>query len=44
MTMKLFLFFIAFDILVLMAYPILFVMGKLRQFSKFIVNRTPMNI
>ena len=44
MTMKLFLFFIAFDILVLMAYPILFVMAKLRQFSKFIVNRTPMNI
>jgi hypothetical protein len=44
MTLKLFLFFIAFDILVLMAYPFAFVLDKLRQFSKFIVNRTPMNM
>ena len=43
MTMKLYLFFFAFDILVLMAYPIVFVLGKLRQFSIFMVNRAPTN-
>ena len=33
MTMKLSLFFIAMDLLTLLAYPILFVHGRLRQFS-----------
>ncbi len=41
--MKLFLLFIAFDVLILMAYPVVFVMGKLRQFSKFIGIKTPAN-
>ncbi len=33
MTMKLSLFFIAMDLLTLLAYPILFVHGRLRQLS-----------
>lgn len=34
MTIKLNLFFIAMDILALVAYPIVFIDGKMRQFSK----------
>ena len=33
-TMKLSLLFIVMDLLTLLAYPIMFVHGKLRQFSK----------
>ena len=33
-TMKLSLLFIVMDLLTLLAYPIVFVYGKLRQFSK----------
>jgi hypothetical protein len=34
MTMKLNFFFIVMDLLILLAYPILFVHGRLRKFSK----------
>lgn len=33
-TMKLNLFFIVMELLILLAYPIIFVYGKLHQFSK----------
>ena len=38
--MKLNLFFIVMDLLTLLAYPILFVHGKLRQFSRSKENIT----
>jgi hypothetical protein len=34
MTIKLTLFFIAMDILALMAYPIVFIYGKMQQLSR----------
>ena len=34
MTMKLNLLFIVMDLLILLAYPIIFMHGKLRQFTK----------
>lgn len=34
MTVKLNLIFITLDLLTLLAYPIVYVLGKLRQFSK----------
>jgi NADH:ubiquinone oxidoreductase subunit 3 (subunit A) len=34
MTMKLKLLFIVMDLLTILAYPVVFVYGKLRQFSK----------
>ena len=42
--MKLNLFFIAMDLITLLAYPILFVRGKLRQFSKLKENATLDNL
>jgi len=33
-TMKLNLFFIVMELLILLAYPVVFVYGRLRQFSK----------
>lgn len=41
MTIKLFLFFIAMDLLTLMAYPIVFLHGKLRWLSKEIEHSRP---
>ena len=43
-TMKLNLLFIVMDLLTLLAYPILFVHGKLRQFSRSNDNITLVNL
>ena len=43
-TMKLSLLFIVMDLLTLLAYPIVFVHGKLRQFSKSKVSIPVLNL
>jgi len=42
--MKLKLLFIVMDLLTILAYPIVFVYGKLRQFSKLKESVTPDNL
>ena len=44
MIMKLNLLFIALDLLTLLAYPIVFAHGKIRQFSKLRKSITPANL
>ena len=41
--MKLNLFFILMDLAILAAYPVVFVLGKLRQLSRIMENKTPTN-
>jgi hypothetical protein len=43
-TMKLNLLFILMDLLTLLAYPIVFVHGKLRQFSRSEESISPVNL
>ena len=42
--MKLNLLFIVMDLLTILAYPFVFVYGKLRQFSKFKESAAPINL